>query len=931
MMVRKPFHSARGQAAPAVPYPVTPSSPIARSSKLPASPRDVQSQELAERATGGINAPNLADGPRRPVESTMNHELPPPLRVGAGLAGNGDTPLNGGLPSTLQVGSADATPRTSSESQRSNGSARHIRSDRASTTGQPIQRRQRSSSSNPFRRNNDYNGKAPDRPNYGGESSADVWGEGPKTDTRDPFTEPWMDFSQSPEKQPQPQLDSESHLADTRQNPGFATNPAPVSNESMRPYQQALQFESQAVGAPEVDVRPSVNQDNQLGQMPGSGERLADPSYNVWDDARPTSDVINHTPINDSNAQKIFSELPSNFSQPERLPPQPPRPPKTLDNSGNAASTTEVQMPRDESMRPNRAGESYQIRLVNWYDASSPTNPRRSPIMVQNANGPCPLLALVNALVLTTRSDVSTALVETLRVREQVSLGLLLDAVIDELMSGRRRGSGGILPDVSELYAFLVTLHTGMNVNPRFVPSEQLTVNLMDAPLDMPTSLHESRKAGGFEDTREMRFYSTFSIPLIHGWIPPRNHPAFAALKRTAETYEDAQNILFREEELEEKLQRQGLSPEEQLILEDIASVKYFLSSTATQLTGYGLDTVTETLAPGSVAILFRNDHFSTLYRHPKSGQLLTLVTDMGYAGHDEVVWESLVDVSGEGCEFFAGDFRPVGNVAGDTQQQATSNQAEDDSGWTTVGSRSRRGQQSSRSDSSLPALDTLNINDSHPKVVSANTEQEDHDLALAMQLQEEEEERERQESAKRKRDDELSQAYLNSADSQGRRTFPGFGRGASASGGGPSPPPRGRGSARQAPTKSANDDEDAPPPTYEQAANGPAYIPPSNHPVHPTASPSPGGIPSRPGPMSATRPRHSSSAYIEHATSYGHSPSYGPSRRGHMPRSSASGTGRGGIAGVDCAPGVVRRRSGAPGSAVSLEGDKKDKDCVIM
>ena len=798
-------------------------------------------------------------------------------------------------------------------------------------TSQPIEQRQRSSSSNPFRRYNDHNGKAPDLPTYGGESSVDIWGDDPKLDTQEPFNKPWMDFEPSPENQSPPHLDSGLHLADIRQNHEFAANLAPLSDERMNHFGQASDLESHAAVAPEVYIRPSMSQETQKEQMPSSRDILEDPSHNVWEDARPTSTVTDFALSDDSKTQNITPELPPRASQSERPPPQPPRPPKSLDNTEGAAFTTATQMPHDESMRLTRAGETYQIRLVNWYDVSSPINPRRSPIMVQNANGPCPLLALVNALVLTTRSDVTTPLVETLRLREQVSLGLLLDAVIDELMSGRRRGSGGILPDVSELYAFLITLHTGMNVNPRFVPAEGTTVSLMDAPIDLPTSLHESRKAGGFEDTREMRLYSTFSVPLIHGWIPPRNHPAFAALKRTAETYEDAQNVLFREEELEEKLHRQGLSPEEQQILEDIASVKYFLSSTATQLTGYGLDTVTETLAPGSVAILFRNDHFSTLYRHPKSGQLLTVVTDMGYAGHDEVVWESLVDVSGEGCEFFAGDFRPVGNVAGDTQQQPTNNETEDDSGWTTVGSRSRGGQRSRRSKSDLPALNTLNINDSYPNIVSANTEQEDHDLALAMQLQEEEEERERQESAKRKRDDELSQAYLDAADSQGRRTFPGFGRGASARGGGPSPPPRSRGSARQAPMRPANDDEDAPPPTYEQAANGPAYIPPSDHPAHPMASSSPVGTTPRAGAMPAMRPRQSSSAYMEHAVSHGHSPSYGPSRRGQMARSSGSGTGRGGIGGLEGAPGVVRRRSGGLGSAVSLEGDKKDKDCIIM
>lgn len=920
-MVRKPLSFPRGQTDATTSYAIPPTSSVERRSGFPDLFNNMQSQRLPDRVGGGIVTPDLADGPRSEVQ--------PPLKMGEGIARTTTTPANQGLPPTLQVGAANVTPRTSSESQRSNDSSRHIHSDLAGTTSEPIGQRQRSSSRNPFRRNNDHREKAPALPNYGGESSADVWGEDSNFDPRHQYTEPWMVSQHKSEKQSPPQLESGLHVTESHPKSEMATESAPVFDERARASKQSSGFESQAAGAPEVNLHPSVGQDSQPGQLPDRIETLADPSYNVWDNAEQTSGVTNHALWDDSSAQDLAPQLPPRSSQLEKPPLQPPRPPKTLDNSGNAASAIEIELPQDEPTRPSKAGETYQIRLVNWYDSSSPTNPRRSPIMVQNANGPCPLLALVNALVLTTRSDVTTALVETLRVREQVSLSLLLDAVIDELMSGRRRGSSGILPDVSELYAFLVTLHTGMNVNPRFVPSEEATVNLMDAPIDIPASLQESRKAGGFEDTREMRLYSTFSIPLIHGWIPPRNHPAFAALKRTAETYEDAQNVMFREEELEEKLQQQGLSPEEQLILEDIASVKYFLSSTATQLTGYGLDTVTETLTPGSVAIFFRNDHFSTLYRHPKSGQLLTLVTDMGYAGHDEVVWESLVDVSGEGCEFFAGDFRPVGNVAGDTQQQPASNQAEDESGWTTVGSRSRRGP--NRSSSDLPALDTLNINDSYPNIVSASTEQEDHDLALAMQLQEEEEERVRQESAKRKRDDELSQAYLNSADSQGRRTFPGFGRGAGASRGGPSPPPRGRGSARHAPPKPANDDEEAPPPTYEQAANGPAYIPPPDHPTYPLGSSSPGGIATRPGPMPATRPRQSSSAYIEHAVSQGHSSSYGPSRRGHMPRSSASSTGRGGIGGIEGAPGAAQRRSGAPASAVSLEGDKKDKDCIIM
>lgn len=574
------------------------------------------------------------------------------------------------------------------------------------------------------------------------------------------------------------------------------------------------------------------------------------------------------------------------------------------EKSGNDTASTPQQ---SKAPAKRKTGEMYQIRQINWLDHSSKDQSiRKSPIMVQNANGPCPLLALVNALVLSTPSDLPTPLQDTLSSRENITLGFLLDAVIDELMSGRRGNADQNLPDVSEMYGFLVSLHTGMSVNPQFVVIKEQPESLIDAPIDSSAAT-EPQKLGTFGKSIEMDMYSPFSIPLIHGWIPARSHPAFGSLTRIAKTYEDAQNVLFQEEDLETKLKSQGLTTDEQDRLADIANVKYFLSSTATQLTTYGLDSITETLAPGSISILFRNDHFSTLYKHPKSGQLFTLVTDMGYAGHDEVVWESLVDVSGEGCEFFAGDFRPVGNVDESTEQQTVV----DAEGWQTVARRPRRNTRTSQNSNHAPttSISKSPANEAQPSKPPpqperpTSTEQEDHDLALAMQLQEEEEDRHRRDAAARRREDELSERYLSNSDpATGRRTFPGFGRGAqrgggsggrgsgNSSGGGPQVPPRGRGSgstntntsttnanisntnattrasapssSRPAVHRRPSSSDDAPPPSYEQAAKNPAYHPPPDHPAHPNANatttttsssspiPSP-GLPHRPPPLS--------------------------------------------------------------------------------
>ncbi|KAF1823073.1 uncharacterized protein K489DRAFT_304912, partial [Dissoconium aciculare CBS 342.82] len=290
------------------------------------------------------------------------------------------------------------------------------------------------------------------------------------------------------------------------------------------------------------------------------------------------------------------------------------------------------------AVQPEVRNEHYQIKHVSWMQNS---RLRQSPVLTQNANGPCPLLALVNALVLSTPQDLDTALVEALRTREQVSLGLLLDIVFDELMSGRRGDTAIRLPDVSELYAFLRALHTGMNVNPSFI---------------IPAGVREDT-AGCFEETKEMRLYSTFNIPLIHGWLPPKHSLAYAAFERSALTFEDAQNIQFLQSELEDKLQAEGLPQTEQQLLQDIHTMKNFFVTWPTQLTDHGLQAVEQSLKPGQVAILFRNDHFSTLYKEPTRGALMTLVTDAGYSSHEEIVWESLVDVNGAASELFSGDF----------------------------------------------------------------------------------------------------------------------------------------------------------------------------------------------------------------------------------------------------------------------------------
>lgn len=332
---------------------------------------------------------------------------------------------------------------------------------------------------------------------------------------------------------------------------------------------------------------------------------------------------------------------------------------------------------------------------------------------------------------------------------------------------------------------------------------------------------------GSFLETSDIRLYGTFKLPLIHGWLADPSTEAHAALSRVAQYHEDIQLLHFRKEELEDRVFRGGsLSPEDEKLMRDIHTIQNFVDvENATQLSVFGLSHLARTLAPGSIFILFRNDHFSTIYKHPRSHQIFTLVTDAGYANHAEVVWESLVDVNGFNAEFFSGDFRPVG--AGPSGPPNRASQRVTSHGANHVTSSGEQ------------------------NVGSPSQEQTDADYAYALALQfQEEAQREEMRRNAQNHNRRASTPYYPVGHPASRG--PHNRSSSSISGGGrygrpgqsvrPAIPPR---NPRNLDTRNLipsvgqtlDGPDDAPPPTYEQAANGPPYIPPPGHPHHEASS----------------------------------------------------------------------------------------------
>ncbi len=418
----------------------------------------------------------------------------------------------------------------------------------------------------------------------------------------------------------------------------------------------------------------------------------------------------------------------------ENPPAQPPR---------------QQQSTQNQQQRGHDGNDVYNIKSITWYDTNSTHNPRSSPILTQNANGPCPLLALVNALVLSTKQGDDNEIEHAMRGKEQISLDTLLNGIINELLSEKNCAKEAAegkeeFPDIGELHEFLKRLATGMNVNPRFIPdtvarSPEGLRNSMSH--QHPAERSESQIPGGFEQTKELELYGTFGVRLLHGWLPEPGSAAYESFQRQARNHEDAQILLLREDELETKLTTAGENamPEDEAIqLQDIYTISSFLTANPTQLSPFGLSTIQRCLRNGEFGILFRNSHFLTVYKHPHLEALFCLMTDEGYREREEVVWESLDDVDGGGMEIFDGGFNLISGPNGHNQ-----------SGRSPLGSLREEGRQGRLSGDGVLADEIAE---------RERREREDADMAFAMSMQEE---FDTAEEARRRREAELSEEFI--------------------------------------------------------------------------------------------------------------------------------------------------------------------------
>ncbi|XP_029702109.1 ubiquitin carboxyl-terminal hydrolase MINDY-2 isoform X2 [Takifugu rubripes] len=262
-------------------------------------------------------------------------------------------------------------------------------------------------------------------------------------------------------------------------------------------------------------------------------------------------------------------------------------------------------------VKDRAAGQSiYHIKWIKWREENT-------PIITQNENGPCPLLAIMNVLLLAWKVKMPP-MMEIITAEQLMEyLGdYILETKPKEISEAQRLNYE---QNMSDAMAVLHKLQTGLDVNVKFTGVRV------------------------FEYTPECIVFDLLDIPLYHGWlVDPQMRDIVKAVGNCSYN------------QLVEKIISCKQSDNSELAGEGIMA-EQFLNSTATQLTYHGLCELTSTVQEGELCVFFRNNHFSTMIKF--KGQLYLLVTDQGFLTEEKVVWESLHNVDGDG-NFCDSEFR---------------------------------------------------------------------------------------------------------------------------------------------------------------------------------------------------------------------------------------------------------------------------------
>ncbi|XVF10704.1 hypothetical protein REPUB_Repub07fG0205400 [Reevesia pubescens] len=177
----------------------------------------------------------------------------------------------------------------------------------------------------------------------------------------------------------------------------------------------------------------------------------------------------------------------------------PPHPPIPADASSSSTLPSSVSESKEETVKEGENQEQQQkqegikecmhkTKLIQFLG-------RTTPIILQNDNGPCPLLAICNVLLLRNNLNLSPDITE---VSQEKLLSLVAGRLIDSNSNVNNKDAGYVenqQQNIADAIDLLPRLATGIDVNIKF------------------------RRIDDFEFTPECAIFDLLDIPIYHGWI----------------------------------------------------------------------------------------------------------------------------------------------------------------------------------------------------------------------------------------------------------------------------------------------------------------------------------------------------------------------------------------------------------------------------
>eukprot|EP01084_Bolivina_argentea_P141379 248436_1 len=228
--------------------------------------------------------------------------------------------------------------------------------------------------------------------------------------------------------------------------------------------------------------------------------------------------------------------------------------------------------------------------------------------VLQNENGPCPLLALVNCLLLGGRFQMS---ISSLSGSYPISFKALARCLRDELQVVQDKlwedGS-----EASEAKIIAIAKCTTMDIFPKLARGLDINIKFNDVQsFDMKELAHQ--------------LYDIYDLNIYHCWvIDPHGKYATIYPSIADKTYDEVQDMLLNTDS------------------QHYALIQDFLQNTNQQQTKYGVHRLYGTMRDAEIATLFHNNHYSTIYKHADDHLIYELVTDEGIVSEESnIIWKT--------------------------------------------------------------------------------------------------------------------------------------------------------------------------------------------------------------------------------------------------------------------------------------------------